>query len=115
MNSSTPLRILAWLLLIALVIVTIGPISLRPVTPLPTQAERALGLLIVGFVFAIAYPRHLAIVAILVLGTTILLEVAQVFEPSRHGRVIDAVVKLGGGTVGLALGTFLARRRRSDD
>jgi hypothetical protein len=108
---STLLRLLAWLLLIGLVVVTIGPISLRPVTPLPTQLERALALTIIGFVFALAYPRHIVIVAILVLGTTVLLEFLQVLEPSRHGRIVDAGVKLLGGAVGLAFGTLLARSR----
>lgn len=112
MTTSTLLRILAWLLLVGLVVVTIGPLSLRPVTPLPTQLERALALLVIGFVFALAYPRHIVIVAALVLGTTILLEFVQVFEPSRHGRVVDVSVKLLGGAVGLAFGTLIARSRR---
>jgi len=110
-TTSTLLRILAWLLLLGLVIVTIGPISLRPVTPLPTQLERALALLVIGFVFALAYPRHIVIIAILVLGTTILLEFLQVLEPSRHGRLVDALVKLLGGAAGLAFGMLASRSR----
>ena len=112
MTSSNLLRLLAWLLLLGLVVVTIGPLALRPVTPLPTQLERSLALLLIGFVFALAYPRHVVLVATLVLGTTILLELVQVFEPSRHGRIVDAGVKLLGGGLGLVLGTLLDRRRR---
>lgn len=112
MTTTIVLRILAWMLLAALVVVTIGPISLRPVTPLPTQLERSLALLVIGFVFALAYPRHIVIVAVLVLGTTILLEFLQVLEPSRHGRLVDAAVKLLGGAVGLAFGTLASRARR---
>lgn len=112
MTATTVLRLLAWVLLVGLVVVTIGPISLRPVTPLPTQLERALALLVIGFVFALAYPRHIVIIAILVLGTTILLEFLQVLEPSRHGRIVDAAVKLLGGAVGLAFGALMSRARR---
>lgn len=111
MNSSVLLRLLAWLLLFGLVVVTVGPLSLRPVTPLPTQLERALALLLIGFVFALAYPRHIVLVAALVLGTTIVLELVQVFEPSRHGRIVDVSVKLIGGGIGLTLGTLLDRWR----
>jgi hypothetical protein len=111
-TTSTVLRILAWLLLLGLIVVTIGPISLRPITPLPTQLERALALLVIGFVFALAYPRHIVIIAILVLGTTVLLEFLQVLEPSRHGRFVDAAVKLLGGAAGLAFGTFASRASR---
>jgi hypothetical protein len=103
------LRLLAWLLLLGLVIVTAGPIGWRPVTPLPAQVERAVALMVVGFVFALAYPRQIWLVALLVFGTTILLEVLQVFEPSRHGRLVDATVKLIGGAVGLLAGGFINR------
>jgi hypothetical protein len=111
-TTSTLLRVLAWLLLLGLIVVTIGPISLRPITPLPTQLERALALLVIGFVFALAYPRHIVIIATLVLGTTVLLEFLQVLEPSRHGRFVDAAVKLLGGAVGLAFGTLASRASR---
>ena len=105
------IRIVAWALLIALIVVTIGPIDVRPVTPLPTQVERALALAIVGFAFALAYPRHLVMISIVVLGATILLEVLQLITPSRHGRVVDAAVKLVGGSFGIACGHALNRIR----
>jgi len=113
-TATTPLRILAWLLLVGLIVVTVGPIGWRPVSPLPTQLERALVAAIVGFVFALAYPRHIFLIAVLVLGTTAILEPLQVFEPSRHGRVVDALVKLAGGCVGLAAGYLFSRLRRRD-
>jgi hypothetical protein len=80
-SAATALRIVAWLLLAGLVVVTLSPISLRPISPLPTQVERAIALLIVGFVFALAYPRHLALVASLVLGATVVLELLQLVAP----------------------------------
>ena len=111
MTTSRVLRILAWLLLIGLVVVTIGPIEWRPVSPLPTQLERAVALAIIGFVFALAYPRHLLLVGALVLGATALLEALQLVEPSRHGRIIDLSVKLVGAGLGLAIGWLLNRLR----
>jgi hypothetical protein len=40
-----------------------------------------------------------------------LLEAVQLLEPSRHGRVFDAMVKVAGGAVGLMLGQLLLRLR----
>ena len=114
MTTTTPLRILAWLLLAGLIVVTVGPIGWRPVSPLPTQVERALALAIVGFVFALAYPRRILLIAVLVLGTTAILEPLQVFEPSRHGRLIDALVKLAGACLGLLTGYLANRLWRRD-
>ena len=111
MTLSNILRILAWLLLLGLVFVTLAPIEFRPVSPLPTQLERSLALAVVGFVFALAYPRRLVLVATLVLGATVMLEALQLVEPSRHGRVLDLAVKLVGGSFGLACGYLLNRLR----
>lgn len=112
MTLSTALRVLAWLLLAGLIFATLSPISLRPVSPLPTQLERAIALAIVGFVFALAYPRHLWIVALVVLGSTALLEILQLVAPSRHGRVIDVAVKLVGACFGLLAGVLVTRLTR---
>jgi hypothetical protein len=112
---SNGLRILAWLLLAGLIFVTLSPINLRPISPLPTQVERAGALAIVGFVFALAYPKRIWIVALLVLGSTVVLEALQLAAPSRHGRVIDMAVKLAGGSFGLFCGWLLAAWRARRD
>ena len=106
------MRVVAWLLLTGLVVVTLSPISLRPISPLPTQVERAVALLLVGFVFALAYPRRLALVASLVLGATVVLELLQLLAPSRHSGWPDVAVKLVGGAIGLACGWIVNGRRR---
>jgi VanZ family protein len=110
-NVTLIARVLAWALLAALVVVTIGPIDWRPVSHLPVQLERALALALIGVVFAVAYPRPLLLVGLVVLSTTILLEALQLVEPSRRGRLIDAAVKLTGGVIGLAAGHLLNRVR----
>ena len=111
MNVTLIARILAWAMLAALVVVTIGPIDWRPVSHLPVQLERALALALIGFVFAVAYPRHLLFVGIVVLSTTVLLEALQLVEPSRHGRLVDLMAKLAGAGFGLVAGHLLNRVR----
>ncbi|MBL8599195.1 MAG: hypothetical protein JNL14_15790 [Devosia sp.] len=105
------LRVLAWLLLAGLVFATLSPIDMRPSSPLPTQLERAVALMAVGFVFALAYPRRIVLVAAIVLGSTVLLEVLQLASASRHGRLIDVAVKLTGASAGLLAGWLLLRFR----
>jgi VanZ family protein len=105
------LRVLAWLLLAGLVFVTLSPISLRPVSFLPVQLERALALALIGLVFALAYPRRIFLVVFLLVGVTIGAELLQLFSPSRHGRLVDVMVKLLGVAAGLAIGYVVSLRR----
>lgn len=105
------LQVLAWLLLLTLAVVTVGPIEFRPISPLPVQIERATALAIIGFVFALAYPRHIVLVGLILFAVTAVFEALQVLEPSRHGRVVDLAVKLVGAAIGLGLGWLVMRRR----
>lgn len=107
----TWLRVFAWLLLAGLLFVTLAPIGLRPISLLPTQLERILALVIIGFCFAFAYPRHTVPVAVLVFGAIVGAELLQLFAPSRHGRVPDAIAKLAGAAAGLVAGHLLNRVR----
>lgn len=112
MTLSVSLRVIAWGLLAALVFVTLGPIALRPESGLPVQLERALALAIIGFAFALAYPRHIILVAVIVLGATVLLEAMQLVAPSRHGRLVDLSVKLVSGVAGIIAGEVANRLAR---
>lgn len=112
MTLTTALRVVAWLLLAGLIFVTLSPINLRPISPLPTQLERAIAVMLVGFVFALAYPRRFVLVTAIVLGATALLEVLQLVTPSRHGGWADVAVKLLGGSIGLVAGWIINRLRR---
>ncbi len=116
MKAANLLRVAAWLLLAGLAWATLSPIGLRPTSHLPLPAERAAALFVVGFAFALAYPRHILLVSILVIGSTAVLELLQLVTPTRHGRMIDLEVKLAGAALGLAggwLATQLQRRLRS--
>ena len=52
-------RVLAWLLLAALVFVTVCPIEYRPHPPgFSVTLERLGAFALIGFLFAVGYPRH---------------------------------------------------------
>lgn len=99
----------AWLALIVIAIVTVGPIDMRPVSGAPPQFERAMAFLMVGFLFALAYPKHIWWAVIMVVCATFGLELLQNLRPDRHGREADALAKFAGAAVGLALGWLSAR------
>jgi len=69
-----------------------------------TILERFGAYAFLGFLFYLAYPRHLALVCIIVLGSAITLELLQNLVPDRDPRLVDAMEKLLGGTAGLAFG-----------
>lgn len=108
MSSQNLLRLLAWIALGVIVLSTLTPNELRPQSGLPVQWERLLAFAVVGFLLAIAYPRQLLVITVVVLGVAVLLEALQLLTPSRHGRVFDLAVKLAGGSAGMVAGWLMA-------
>jgi hypothetical protein len=105
-------QIAAWLLIVAIILATLGPINLRPESGAPVEIERALTFLAVGAVFTAAYPRHIWWVLVLVVLGVIALEWLQNLRPDRHGREVDAIYKAGGAALGVGLGWVLNLKRR---
>jgi len=103
------LRVSAWSCLAVIALITLAPIGLRPETGLSPQIERFVAFAVVGTLFAAAYPRYILFAALVVLGAAVMLELLQLLAPSRHGRLFDAGVKVGGGVVGLYAGWIVSR------
>ncbi len=102
----------AWLLLAAIIFVTVSPIGLRPHTITSVNIDRAMAYLVVGLAFALAYPRHwLAVGALLVIGA-VGIELLQYLSPTRHARMHDAGVKAVGACLGVLIGMLVNRLRR---
>ena len=95
--------IAGWLALAFIVYATLSPIDDRPVLA-PPQVEHFFAFALVGFAFALAYPRRLVLIAALVLISAFGLEALQLLTPDRHGRLFDAVVKAAGGLSGIGIG-----------
>lgn len=100
-----------WALLALIAFSTLSPIGLRPQVT-GVFIERFGAFALIGFLFAIGYPRHAYLVLALVVGAAVGLELAQLLIPGRHGEVSDAVVKILGGVLGVAVALavcYLAR------
>jgi VanZ family protein len=94
----------AWALLALIAYATISPIQARPTLPTSSSIEHLIAFLALGTVFCLAYPRQLAYVGLIVLGSAILLEILQLLTPDRHARILDAVEKIAGGAFGITAG-----------
>jgi VanZ family protein len=105
----------AWMLLAFIAYATISPIQDRPTLPTSTSLEHLAAFAVLGALFCLAYPRDIALVCLIVLGSAVLLEIMQLLTPDRHGRILDAIEKMAGGTVGIVAGRvilYFERTRR---
>lgn len=98
---------IAWLLLAAIIFVTVSPIGLRPHTIVTVDLDRALAYTAAGFLFALAYPQRLKTVVVLLVLGALGIECLQYLSPSRHARLHDADVKALGAFVGVLSGWML--------
>jgi VanZ family protein len=98
----------AWILAFLIVLLSLVPPWLRPVTDLPHDLEHLLIFLMTGVAFVIGYPRRFLVCAIGLVAFAGLVELAQLWAPGRHARtsdfIVDAVaVLIGAGIAWMAL------------
>jgi VanZ family protein len=111
MTADKLARPIAWILLAAIIFVTVSPIGLRPHTVTSVNIDRGLAYLVVGLAFALAYPRHWITVAALLIIGAVGIEYLQYLSPTRHARLHDAGVKAVGACIGVLAGTVFNRFR----
>jgi hypothetical protein len=89
---------------------TLSPLGERPVVAGP-HFEHFAAFALMGFAFALGYPKRALLVLALAIGSAFTLEALQLLTPDRHGRVVDALAKAAGGVCGIGvayLGLFLS-------
>lgn len=107
------ITVVAWALLAFIAFATLSPIQDRPTLPTPSNFDHLAAFAVLGVLFCLAYPRHTVLAAIIVLGSAALLESLQLLAPDRHGRLLDAAMKMAGGGLGLAAGRILLHFKQS--
>jgi VanZ family protein len=108
-------RGLAWFGILAIVVLSAVPSSLRPVTGWGHQFEHFVAFALVAGIFAIGYRlplRRLIVSAFLFCGG---IELLQLPLATRHARVSDFVIDLFASclAIGLVSGEKIAERSRS--
>ncbi len=111
MNSRRIFQGIAWLLVVAVAIFTLGPVEWRPNTGAPASLERFVGIALITGAFCLGYPRYRLGILVLVIGGIGLLEVAQDIIPGRHGKRVDLAIKVVGALVG-GVGAFMIERTK---
>ena len=109
------IAIAGWALLAFIAYATISRIQYRPTLPISSSFERLAAFAVLGALFCLAYPRHIALVCLIVLGAAVMLEFVQLLTPDRHGRILDAAMKIAGGASGIVAGRgilYLERTKR---
>jgi VanZ family protein len=92
---------LTWLSTLTIVVLSLVPPSLRPITGLPHKREHFAIFVIWGMAFGLGYRINLVyqlVWAVLFAGA---IEFAQYWVPGRHARISDLVVDVEAACVGV--------------
>jgi len=102
-------QVTAWLLALAIIVLSLGPPSTRPVTGAAHNLEHLLIFLATGLAFGLGYPRRFWLLPIGLLVFTAALEIAQIWGPGRHARLSDFLVDVAALYLGVGLSYLLVK------
>ena len=97
-----------WLLLLAIVVLSIVPPEDRPVTPAPRDLEHLSIFLMTGFAFGIGYSAYLLEFCGLIVFSAAI-ELVQLAIPGRHAELGDFFVDSISVCIGVGIGYVGAR------
>jgi Na+/glutamate symporter len=104
--------IAGWLALGFIAYATLSPIDARPVVA-GVQFEHFAAFALLGIALGFAYPDRVVFVVAVVAGGAVVLETLQLLTPDRHGRLLDAAVKVAGGICGIGAGQWVVMLLKS--
>jgi VanZ family protein len=108
-------RFAAWLLVVCIVVLTLGPPTVRPVTGFNRDLEHVAAFALLGLAFGLAYPNRRMLLALIGIAIAALMETLQQMVPGRHAYFSDFVINAFGACAGLAVAVLFDwfRRRMS--
>lgn len=109
LSRARAFRAAAWLMAFVIVLLSIVPAGLRPVTAAPHAVEHALIFVLTGLSFGLGYRHRRAWQLVSLTAFAAMVEVAQVWTPTRHARLSDFTVDTIGCFVGVGLAVLAAR------
>jgi len=106
-------QVTAWFLSAAIVVLSLSPVSARPVTPIGhnfgSNFEHLLIFLATGGAFALGYPRRVLVLPFAMLAFAAAVEIAQMWVPGRHARLSDFLVDVFSLYCGIGLAYVLLK------
>jgi len=102
-------RISAWLLAAAIVVLSLVPPDLRPVTNAPHALEHFVIFAATGIAFGFGYGRRYSIAIALVTFAGVI-EIAQLFVSGRHARLSDFIVDAFAACIGFLASCVVAQK-----
>jgi hypothetical protein len=105
-------RVVAWLALVAIIVLSLVPPGVRPITFFPHNVEHASIFLFDGLAFGVAYLGYQWLLGVSAVVFCASIELAQRLIPGRHARLSDFVVDATAVCIGIFAGSMLVRMRR---
>jgi VanZ family protein len=107
-QSPKTVRIAAWALASAIVILSLVPPTLRPESGAFHSLEHFTIFAATGFAFGLGYKRRHHLLAILLVVFSSAIEIAQLFVPGRHARLGDFIIDTLAACIGLVMASLLS-------
>ena len=102
-------QVIAWALAAAIVFLSIGPASTRPVTGAGQNFEHLTIFLATGMAFGLGYPSRLRFLFVAMFAFSGAVEIAQMMAPGRHARLSDFVTDATASCLGVGLSYVLSK------
>jgi VanZ family protein len=99
----------AWLLAGTIVVLSLRPASVRPMTGAQHDLEHLLIFLATGMAFGFGYPDRFRLLTFALLTFAAAIEVAQIWAPGRHARISDFLVDAAASCLGVGLSYAFVR------
>ena len=105
-------QVTAWLLALAIVVLSLGPPSSRPVTGAGHDVEHLLIFLATGAAFGLGYARRYWLLVIALVAFAAAIELAQILVPGRHARFTDFLTDGAAACLGIGFSYLLRELER---
>jgi VanZ like protein len=102
-------RLVAWLLAVAIFLLSVGPPSTRPVTGAGHNFEHLLIFVAMGGAFYLGYRCRISLLLIALTAFAGAVELAQAMVPGRHARLSDFLIDAAASFVGIGLSSVLVK------
>jgi len=104
------IRTAAWLLVAALVLLSLVPPVMRPASPAPNELEHFVGFALAGALQYLSYLGRLFPWLLIAVLFATAIELIQIPMTDRHARFTDFLIDALAGCTGVLIGFLLAHR-----